>query len=725
MDKPKLSLLGRLNIGPKLALTPLLSTVVLTGIMIYTLLTVQGQQADALLVDLAGRQRMLNQRQTTEILLASQGLPADYQATHSLLERTLTALMDGGKAVLNPASGATVMLPPAPTPAIRAKLEENQRLFRHYTVAAEALLETQFGTVDYANRLSVLLTARDQIHIAANQAVKLFTAHSSDKLAFMLQAGFIITAIVAVLGSLFAWLMARHILHPLNQTMAVLERVAGGDLTRRVAVDNRDEIGRMARAINRLIADVHRAVQADAVDWEAITAQRQELHRIQQIIEHASSNILYVDHALRLGYLNPASRQTLQTLQRWLPTPVAQLPGQSIQFLGVEQAQLTALFEGSDVQPQKQLTALGDEKLRLELVAIRDEQRRPVGVLVTWAVVTQELKTQALAREAAERERFQNQQLQTQVGSLLDVVRAAAKGDLTHQITVRGEDAMGQMGTGLEQFLQDLRRSIAEIGDTARTLASASEEMRVVSQQMGDNATHTSADAERVSGAADQVSHRVEAVAAAAEQMSTSVREIADNTAEVSQAAASAVKITAGAHDTMSRLNQSSGEIDNVIKVITAIAEQTNLLALNATIEAARAGEAGKGFAVVANEVKDLARETARATEDIGAKITCIQADTKSAVAAITEIDCIINNVNNLQRNVASALEQQASVTNEITANVADAARGSSDIANNIVTVATTAQNTTSASQDVQQAAAELAQVAARLEGLVSRFRYE
>ena len=151
-------------------------------------------------------------------------------------------------------------------------------------------------------------------------------------------------------------------------------------------------------------------------------------------------------------------------------------------------------------------------------------------------------------------------------------------------------------------------------------------------------------------------------------------------------------------------MGDSSTEIGQVIKVITSIAEQTNLLALNATIEAARAGDAGKGFAVVANEVKELAKETAKATEDIGQKISAIQGDTKSSVEAIDQITGVINNLNDISTTIASAVEEQRSTAVEIGRNVSDAATGSEQIATNISGVADAAKSTASGVDQTRKA---------------------
>ena len=158
--------------------------------------------------------------------------------------------------------------------------------------------------------------------------------------------------------------------------------------------------------------------------------------------------------------------------------------------------------------------------------------------------------------------------------------------------------------------------------------------------------------------------------------------------------------------------------------MISTIANQTNLLALNATIEAARAGEAGKGFAVVANEVKELAKQTAKATEDISRKIEAIQGDTKGAVDAIAQIGQIINQINDIQNTIASAVEEQTATTSEIGRNVTEAAKGSSEIAQNITGVAQAARSTTEGAINTQVSATELAQMAAALQNVVSQFKY-
>jgi methyl-accepting chemotaxis protein len=355
---------------------------------------------------------------------------------------------------------------------------------------------------------------------------------------------------------------------------------------------------------------------------------------------------------------------------------------------------------------------------------ILDATGKPYKVVKSAYDITQQIMTRNEVALMAERERSAGAELKNKVDSMLAVVSAASQGDLTHDVAVRGADAIGRMGEGLAKFFLDLRGSIGEIGETAAKLTAAADELTSVRQQMASNVEETAAQANVVSAASEQVSKNVNVVATGSEQMQSSIREIAKNSNQAAQVAKGAVAIAETASATIGKLGESSVEIGKVLKVITSIAQQTNLLALNATIEAARAGEAGKGFAVVANEVKELAKETARATEEIGQKIDTIQTDTKAAVKAIGDISETIKQIYDFSNTIASAVEEQTATTKEIVRNVGEAAKGTMEIAQNISGVAHAARETTAGANDTQKAASSLSEMAAELQTLVVQFKF-
>ncbi|BCJ40681.1 hypothetical protein GCM10010168_73310 [Actinoplanes ianthinogenes] len=299
-----------------------------------------------------------------------------------------------------------------------------------------------------------------------------------------------------------------------------------------------------------------------------------------------------------------------------------------------------------------------------------------------------------------------------------------AEGDLTRTSGVTSQDEVGQMAAALDRGIARLREDVVQLAGSATTLQHAAGQLTAVSGAVDAAATEASSQAGTVSAAAETVSNNLQFVSAGAQEMGSAIRDISVSTSEATQVVVQAVQAAAATNQIVARLGESSAEIATVVKVITSIAEQTNLLALNATIEAARAGELGKGFAVVAGEVKDLAQETAKATEDISQRVQSIQADTSGAVMAIEEISEIIERINGLQLTIASAVEEQTATTQEMNRTLTEAAGGAGDIAATITGVSAATQRTTETMGDTRRAADELTVTAGQLQSLVSRFRY-
>jgi methyl-accepting chemotaxis protein len=306
------------------------------------------------------------------------------------------------------------------------------------------------------------------------------------------------------------------------------------------------------------------------------------------------------------------------------------------------------------------------------------------------------------------------------LGSVIDAV---AHGDLTQRSGITSRDEIGTMASALDNALESIRRSLGTIGGNADSLATSATELSAVSSKIAEGSHDTDAQTSSASAEAEEISRNVQTVASGSEEMGLSIREISSNTSEAAQIAAVAVSEAAQATETIRQLGESSAEIGNVIKLITSIAEQTNLLALNATIEAARAGDAGKGFAVVASEVKELAQETARATEDIGVRVNAIQQDTGGAVEVISRISDVIARINDYQTTIASAVEEQTATTEEMSRSIGEVASGSSRIAANIADVSSARAHAAQGVDQARQASAAVARTAEELRGLVSAFK--
>jgi methyl-accepting chemotaxis protein len=364
-------------------------------------------------------------------------------------------------------------------------------------------------------------------------------------------------------------------------------------------------------------------------------------------------------------------------------------------------------------------TALRERAVQLADESIKDAESAGSGsawtvgaVLVVGMVLSLVIGFQVAAR------------VRRTVREVSRIAEGLAEGDLTRASGVSSRDEIGRMAVALDQGVARLREDMMQLGGSVGTLQDAAGRLSSVAGGVDAAANEASVQAGTVASAADTVSHNLQVVSAGSQEMGSAIRDISVSTSEATEVAAQAVRVAAETNAIVGRLGTSSEEIFTVVKVITSIAEQTNLLALNATIEAARAGEVGKGFAVVAGEVKDLAQETAKATEDISQRVQAIQADTSGAVTAIGEITEIIERINGIQLTIASAVEEQTATTAEMNRTLSEAANGAGDIAMTIGTVSEATRRTTDTVGETRHAAEDLGQTAAQLQAVVSRFRY-
>jgi len=368
--------------------------------------------------------------------------------------------------------------------------------------------------------------------------------------------------------------------------------------------------------------------------------------------------------------------------------------------------------------------SLKAQQLELQRQRVEDELKVQQVQKTEADHITQreQLERHRVEQEDAKRAQEAADELQSRVDALLVAVSAAAAGDLSYPIDSQGDDLAGQMGRALSTLFAELHGSMFSINTSSNELAKASKQLNTLSVSLKDSAIVNTQSADDASALAGEVGLGISSVAGATEQLSSSISEIARNTTEVESVAKEAVELADTTNCTVGKLSESSKSISSVIKVITSIAEQTNLLALNATIEAARAGDAGKGFAVVANEVKELAKETASATEQIELRIGHIQQDTDSAVHAIHSIGEIISRISDIQSGVVFAIDEQKNVTKEISRAVTDVSNGSTAISALINSMSNKAMENKQASDEIYQSAEELSGTAVGLQTLVKRF---
>lgn len=337
------------------------------------------------------------------------------------------------------------------------------------------------------------------------------------------------------------------------------------------------------------------------------------------------------------------------------------------------------------------------------------------------------------------------------VEAAFSLAEQVAKGDLTVKMKVGGRDELAQLGRALNETTTqlsqtvaniqatalDLERAANELAQTAASQAAGAEQMTTQAHSVASAGEEVAANAKTMTGLSEQIRNQASTVAAAVEEMSASIREVAQNCAKESEIAAKADRQASEAKELMGSLQRSAQQIQKIVDLINQIAGQTNLLALNATIEAASAGEAGRGFAVVANEIKQLARQSASASEDIRKQIANIQSDSASAAAAMDEVALVIAEVSRIATTIASTVEEQSATvseiakslqalshsTEELNSNLTFTASGAEDVSRNISGVSSAAAEAARSAESVRKNSAQLLELAVKLKTAVEKFK--
>jgi methyl-accepting chemotaxis protein len=512
------------------------------------------------------------------------------------------------------------------------------------------------------------------------------------------------------------------------------------------------------------------------VTWDVVTqklATEEAMTRISNMMENAPVNVIYADASFKITYVNPKSLETLKSIEEHLPIAVDEIIGSSIDVFHKNPAHQRKLLANDRNLPHRAIIAVGPEKLDLLVTAIFDTSNKRIGTMVTWDLVTEKFKLDAemaKIRSMVENapinimladtdfklvylnpasintlrglQRYLPRPVEQLKGESIDIFhknpehqRRILSNDknLPHRAKIRlGDQTLDLLVSAIYDsnkvflgpmvtwdVITDRVKLVQNITEAATQLASAASELNATATQMSSNSEQTTNQAGTVSAASEEVAKGVETVATNTEEMLASIKEIARNANEASSRSNDTRVQAQKTNVTIGKLGDSSQEIGNVIKVISSIAQQTNLLALNATIEAARAGDAGRGFAVVANEVKELAKQTATATEEITKKIGAIQTDTGGAVKAISEIGVSIEQLNAIASAIAASVEEQLATTNEVARVVQQSNQGVQSIADNIKGVSAAAVQTSGGATQVLEAARGLQDLATRMQELV------
>ncbi len=450
------------------------------------------------------------------------------------------------------------------------------------------------------------------------------------------------------------------------------------------------------------------------VTWEVIT-QKLELENAAAqktaIVENVPVNIILADTDGTIVYMNPASRETLKTIESQLPVKVDDIVGSSYDVFHANPSHQRKLLSDPKNLPHSAEISLGEETLALSASAIYDADGTYQGPMVAWEIITERKQAEQRERENQERERQQQEELRQKVDQLLTVVNAAADGDLTQEVTVTGDDAVGELANGLRRMIADLTGVISQVVEGAAQFTEGSRVVSESAQTLAQGAQTQSASVEQMSASIEQLARSIDAV----KENAGEANRVATETSELAKEGGAAVKKSIEA---MTRIKASSGQIGEIIQVISEIANQTNLLALNAAIEAARAGEHGMGFAVVADEVRKLAERSSEAAKEISALI-------KESTHRVEEGAVLSEQTGESLSKIIEGVDGTAQKIAEIADVTVEQAQNANEVSSAIQQVSEVTEQSAAGSEEMASSSEELGAQAAALRDLVSGFKLE
>ncbi len=730
----QIAIINSLPLRAKLAILPVILLGTLTIVVTEITTGINNQREDATLINAAGRQRMLNQRYVKEVMYAAnnstQGVTNSqptYLKTLDLFTGSLNALTEGGMLVVNPGKNITKNIPAARDPVLIESLQENlQLVLKLEQKAMNYLRSAQNGKSD---GLEELLTLNATLHNAANNAVQLFVAQSNNAIDRLIWKCIYLSLFASLIAIAASYIIGRSISHPVELFRNSLMQAAQGNLEETEPLNRRDEFGEMSKDLGNTLSAVREALGSSNVDWVEVaslfTSMKTDLQSVRAIITQVPTTMLMLDNNGTVSYMNPQAQKDVALLTQKGVFKSGFKANDNISQPQFGCEQLWQLCTEKSQLPCSEIKQLGDEHLELSIYALLDDNGGGIGTLVSWQIVTDNVKRQQALDLSDQEDSRKAIALKNLIDELHVTVQAAAQGNLGQRVALGEDEKLNDIARTINLFIQHINRDMSKIQQSSIQLLKAATRLSTAADSLDISAEKAHQMTTSVANDSESVDNYMTQASTATEQMSTSIREIGNNTSSADQVAQEAVSLTKDATVNVQQLFESSSDIGNVLKFITSIAEQTNLLALNATIEAARAGDAGKGFAVVANEVKELAKQTANATDEIGARINSIQSDSTRAVQSIQDINDIVLKISSYQGTIATAITQQTTASREISQTIGQTANSSSNISRHADELVRQNQTSAESLATSREATKDVVGCAQQLETLLSHYQLD